>query len=313
MKRPPPARAKRTSPPLRAIEIFEVVGRHGSVSKAAEELGVSSGAVTQQIRLLENSLQLRLLQRSGRGIALTSWGVLYLERISLGLEQLRKAAGDVERIRRSGHLVLSALPSMANKWLNRLVFDWLDRHEGVSVRLEARDAEPQLEHGEADFRVSYGTRHRKHIRYVSLFTDYVIVVASPALMSKGGAPRSPKDLLGKPLLWVEWLTEYLAAPNWTDWFTSLDIACRELRCDVSFSAPSGAIDAAIEGRGFALVQHSTAAGALQTGDLVRVFPHTLPLPESHFVAWSVTALDKPAGAAFLSWIRESAAAFDYRG
>src|SRR5215467_13674023 len=106
-----------SAPPLRAIQVFEVVGRHGSVSRAAEDLGVSPGAITQQIHALEAHLNVRLLQRDGRGVALTSWGTLYLERISAAMEQLRRAKDDVERLRRSGHLVLSALPSLATKLL----------------------------------------------------------------------------------------------------------------------------------------------------------------------------------------------------
>src|SRR5690242_11699529 len=125
------------------------------------------------------------------------------------MEQLRHAKDDVERIRRSGHLVLSALPSLATKWLNPLVFDWMKEHAQASVRLEARDAEPQLERGEADFRVSYGARLRQHVHTCHLFTDYVLVVASPALLAGASAPRHPRDLLTRPLLWVEWLPEYL--------------------------------------------------------------------------------------------------------
>jgi LysR family transcriptional regulator, glycine cleavage system transcriptional activator len=253
----------------------------------------------------------RLLQRSGRGVELTCWGTLYFERISAGMEQLRHAKDDVERIRRSGHLVLSALPSLATKWLNPLVFDWMKEHAQASVRLEARDAEPQLERGEADFRVSYGARLRQHVHTCHLFTDYVLVVASPALLAGASAPRHPRDLLTRPLLWVEWLPEYLAAPDWSDWFRSLDVGCDELKCHLSFSAPSGAIDAAVEGRGFALVQHSTAAGALAVGGLVRVFPHILPLPEEHFLAWSTAAMDKPLGAAFQTWLRTIARRFEY--
>jgi LysR family glycine cleavage system transcriptional activator len=298
-------------PPLRAIQVFEAVGRQGSVSRAAEDLGVSPGAITQQIHALEAHLKVRLLQRSGRGVALTAWGTLYLERISAGMEQLRRAKDDVERIRRSGHLVLSALPSLANKWLNPLVFDWMKGHAEASVRLEARDAEPLLERGDADFRISYGARVRNHVHTARLFTDYVTVVASPALLASAPAPREPSDLLTRALLWVEWLPEYLVLPDWLEWFQSQGVRCDGLRCTLSFSAPSGAVDAAIEGRGFALAQHSVAAGAIANGALVRVFPHALKLPEPHFLAWSTAALDKPLGAEFQVWLRATAHRFDY--
>ena len=298
-------------PPLRAVQVFEAVGRHGSVSRAAEDLGVSAGAITQQVHALEAHLKVRLLQRSGRGVALTSWGTLYLERISVGMEQLRRAKDDVERSRRSGHLVVSALPSLATKWLNPLAFDWIKEHAQASVRLEARDAEPQLERGDADFRISYGARLRSHVHTSRLFTDFVTVVASPQYLASSPAPKEARDLLKRPLLWVEWLPEYLVLPYWSDWFRSQGIACDGLRCNLSFSAPSAAVDAAMEGRGFALVQHSIAAGALATGALVKVFPHVLKLPEPHFLAWSTAALDKPLGALFQVWLRALGRRFEY--
>jgi len=296
-------------PPLRAIQVFEAVGRQGSVTRAAEDLGVSPGAITQQIHVLESHLKVRLLERSGRGVALTAWGTLYLERIAAGMEQLRRAKDDVERIRRSGHLVLSALPSLATKWLNPLVFDWLSAHAQASVRLEARDAEPLLERGDADFRISYGARIRSHVHTAHLFTDYVTVVANPALLGSS-PPKQASDLLARPLLWVEWLPEYMVLPDWADWFKSQGVRCDGLRCQLSFSAPSAAVDAAIEGRGFALVQHSIAAGALASGALVKAFPHVLKLPEPHFLAWSTSALDKPLGAAFQVWLRAMARHFE---
>jgi LysR family transcriptional regulator, glycine cleavage system transcriptional activator len=257
-------------------------------------------------------LNVRLLQRDGRGVALTSWGTLYLERITAGMEQLRRAKDDVERLRRSGHLVLSALPSLATKLLNPLVFDWMKEHVQASVRIEARDAEPQLERGDADFRISYGARVRSHVHSSYLFTDYVVVVASPLVLA-ATPPKAPRDLLHCSLLWVEWLPEYLAHPNWPEWFRSQGVACESLRCKLSFSAPSAAVDAAIEGRGFALVQHSTAAAALATGALVKVFPHTIKLPEPHFFAWSTAALDKPLGAVFQVWLRAVGRRYEYVG
>src|SRR4051812_28680270 len=100
------------TPPLRAVQAFEAVGRCRSVTAAAEELEVSPGAVTQQIRLLEKFLDCRLVERSGRGIQLTSWGALYLPHATAALEQLRKGARELAQARQSSHLRVSALPSL---------------------------------------------------------------------------------------------------------------------------------------------------------------------------------------------------------
>ena len=297
-------------PPLVAMRAFEAVGRTGSVREAAAELGVSSGAITQHVHALEKHLKHRLVQRNGRGIELTALGRLYLPHLTKGFEELRKAHEDLESGRRSSHLVISTYPSLATKWLGPLMFDWKKRHPDCSAMISGVHPEPLLDEGEADFRISYGTRHRQHTRHTHLFADHVIVAASPALLARVGSIVSPVELLKRPLLWIDWGTEYLALPSWHDWFAAAGVDVGELHRDLVFSLPSAAVDAAIESQGFALVQHSLAASALALGTLVRVLPPELPLPEAHFLAWSGAALDKPLGAAFHAWIISEARRFD---
>lgn len=299
------------TPPLRAVEVFEAVGRRGKVTTAAEELGISAGAVTQQIRLLEKHLGFRLLQRSGRGIELTSWGVMYLSHATAAMEQLRKGSLRLERALSSGHLSVSTFPSMANNWLGPLLFEWKKKNADGSVLLTGSDVEPQLEEGETDFRVSYGTRCRGYSRYTHLFTDFVIPVASPALLSGGASIKSPRDVLKFPLLWIDWGPEYLALPSWLDWLACADVPCEKVNRDLTFSLSSTAIEAAIDARGLVLAQHSMVRKMLATGRLVRLFDLGLPLPESYFLAWSDAALDKPMGKAFHDWLIDAAKPFSW--
>jgi LysR family transcriptional regulator, glycine cleavage system transcriptional activator len=298
-------------PPLAAVRAFETLGRTGSVKGAAEELGVSSGAITQHVHVLEQFLKRRLVQRCGRGIELTVWGKLYLPRLRLGFEQLHKAQEDLEQGFRSDHLVISTYPSLATKWLGPLMFAWKKRYPDASAMISGVHPEPRLDEGEADFRVSYGNRHRHHARYTHLFTDHLVVVASPSLLARVGPVSSARELLKWPLLWVDWGKEYLALPSWHDWFASAGVgAVDDLHRDLLFSFPGAAVDAAIESQGFALVQYSLVASALALGTLIHVLPPELPLPESHFLAWSSAALDKPLGAAFHAWIIGESRRFD---
>jgi len=299
-------------PPLLAMRAFEAVGRTGSVREAAGELGVSSGAITQQVHLLETHLGIRLVQRNGRGIELTAQGKLCLPHLTMGFGELRKACDQLEIGKRSSHLVISTYPSLATKWLGPLMFDWKKQHPNASATISGVHPEPALDDGEADFRISYGNRHRRHSRYTHLFTDRLVVVASPALLAHAGPLSNPRDLLKWPLLWVDWGNEYLPPPNWNDWFASAGISINELQRDLVFSFPAAAVDAAIEAQGFALAQYSVVASSLALGTLVRVLPPELPLPEAHFLAWSAAALEKPLGAAFHSWIINEAKRFDRR-
>jgi LysR family glycine cleavage system transcriptional activator len=293
------------------VQVFEVVGRLGSVSRAADELGVSPGAVTQQVHALEKHLKVRLVQRSGRGIELTRWGALYLERIVVGLEQLRQAKADVERTRRSSHLAISAITSLSAKWLGPLLFAWNAGHPEASAILDADDAEPRIDAGTVDFRISYGARRREYQRTARLFTDYVVAVGSPALIATGDPLAGARDLRTRPLIVTDWGAGFSALPTWQDWFRAQGVAIRRLRAGLVFNSSSATVDAAIEGHGYALAQHSMAARALANGSLVCVHPCALPLPEDYFLAWNSAALDKPIGAAFRAWLVAEAQRFDY--
>src|SRR5579859_78001 len=207
-------------PSLRSIQAFESVGRTGSVTAAAAELGVSPGAISQQIQALEKHLKFRVVQRKGRGLELTRWGMVYLRRVSEAMQQLRKAKEDVDRARQSNHLIVSALPSLAIGFLGPMMFKWKMLHPSIEILIDGKDPEPRLDEGEADFRVSYGNRHRQHARFTNLFTDRVIPVASPALLAKRKRITGPRDLLQFPLIWVDWGPEYLPPPSWRDWFAA---------------------------------------------------------------------------------------------
>jgi LysR family glycine cleavage system transcriptional activator len=313
--------------PLAAVRAFEAVGRTGSVRQAALELGVTSGAITQHVHSLEAHLKRRLVQRSGRGIELTVWGRLYLPRLVSGFEELRKAELEVERAGQTSRLVISTYPSLATKWLCPLMFAWKKQHPEACAMIAGVHPEPRMDDDEADFRISYGNRHRHHARHMHLFTDRVMVVASPALVKRVGRMKHPTQLLHQPLLWVDWGNEYLALPSWPDWFeaagvpaagvpaagaSAATVSPANLRRDLVFSLPSASVDAALEGYGFALAQYSLAASALALGTLVQVLPFELPLPEAHFLAWSSAALDKPLGGAFHSWLINEARRFDVR-
>lgn len=297
-------------PPLAAVRAFEAVGRTGSVKRAADELGVTPGAITQHVHALESHLKRRLVQRSGRGIELTVWGRLYLPRLVAGFEELRKAEEVIERAAHSSRLVISTYPSLATKWLGPLMFAWKGKYPDACAMITGVHPEPDLDDGEADFRVSYGNRHRHHARHVRLFTDRVMVVASPALVKRVGGLKHPGELKNQQLLWVDWGHEYLALPSWPEWFAAAGVSATRLRPDLVFSFPSASVDAALESLGFALAQYSLVASALARGTLVQVLPLELPLPEAHFLAWSGAALDKPLGAAFHSWLISEAHRFD---
>lgn len=289
------------SPPLRAIQAFEAFGRRGSMTKAAAELGVSVGAVSQQIRKAEEALGLRLLERRGRSVAMTSWGRIYHTAISLGFDRIRDAQEVIERARSDAALTISCLPSLASKWLAPQLLDWQTGHAGASVRLIGEESEPRLGEDQVDFRISYGVKVHDFSHYAELFTDWVVPACSPSLLTQHPL-RKPSDILDLPLLGIEWARDHRSPPGWAEWAASIGAPYQRTAGEVAFSMSSAAIDAAVNGRGFVLAQLSMAVDDITSGRLVVPFDQRIKLPDAYFLAWDRAALEKPLGPELRAWI-----------
>ncbi len=287
----------RQLPPLRALQVFDAVGRHGSLAAAAAELGISPGAVSQQIRLLEETLGLHLVERSGRGIALTRWGRLYLPKVTQAFIQLEDAQRALERERRGGELTVSTLPSLASKWLTPLLFEWQAQHPETAIRLHGADPEPRLDEGAVDFRITYGEAARAHRQATVLFTDALLPVCRPGL-----ALREPADILALPLIGIDWAPDFVSPPTWPDWLRLAGLHGSAPRPALTFTMSAQAIDAAIDGRGLVLAQYSMVAADLRHGRLVEPFRLRLPMPEPYWLAWGTGTLDRAQADLFKRWL-----------
>jgi LysR family transcriptional regulator, glycine cleavage system transcriptional activator len=288
-------------PPLRALQAFEVFGRLGSVTATADALGVSVGAISQQLRKAEAAAGIALVERAGRNVVLTARGRAYHGQISAAFDQLRSAQDWIERLNMDVVLSLSCLPSLASKWLGSRLLDWQDGHPSAVVRLIGEDAEPQLGRDQVDFRLSYGRKVAQFDHRAELFTDCVVPACSPDFLKRHPV-RSVHDILDCPLLGIEWSHDQGKAPDWVSWAKSIGVDRTPPGGLVRFSLSSAAIDAAINGRGFVLAQLSMAGDDIMSGRLVVPFDAPLRLAEAYFVAWDRAALEKPLGAELRTWL-----------
>ncbi len=289
-------------PSMRAIQAFESFGRLGSATAAAAELGVTVGAISQQLRKAEAEVGLRLVERKGKAIALTTRGRQYHDDVKTAFDTLRAAQTKIERLQSEATLTISCLPSLASKWLGAQLFDWQSAHPTATVRLIGDDAEPRFGADEVDFRLSYGDLITRFDHRTELFTDWVVPACSPEFYTRL-ALRRPADILGAPLLGIEWAREQGAAPGWSDWAAHIGMSRRKAVGEVAFSMSSAAIDAAVNGRGFVLAQLSMAGDDISAGRLVVPFDIRLKLSQPYSLAWDPAALEKPFGAELRSWVQ----------
>lgn len=295
------AEAFQKLPGLRSLQAFEAVARTGSVSAAADELGVSPGAISQQLRKIEEQLGLLLLERTGKGVQLTRWGKTYYAQVAMGFDQLRRAQQVLWRARTQRGLVVSCLSSVASKWLGPQLFEWQQKFSTAKLLLVGAESEPDLEDGETDFRISYGALATRYAHHAELFTDCVVPTCAPSLLV-GRKISRPSDVLKLPLIAIEWTSNYRPLPSWGQWAESIGAGSEDVTHSLGFSLSSSAIDAALAGHGVVLAQLAMVANDIQAGRLAIPFDRRLPLAEPYFVAWDRAALAKPFGMEFRAWL-----------
>ena len=291
----------RRLPPLNALKAFEAAARHESFTRAAEELCVTQGAVSHQVKALETELGLKLFIRERQRLIITELGREYLavlrdafDRIALGTEQLRQR-------QTSGVLTVSTSPDFAAKWLVNRLGHFLDAHPEIDLRVSATMQHVDFAREDVDVAVRHGEGNWPGLEAVRLSLEELFPVCSPKLMSGPRAIRVPADLLKHPLLHME------DRQNWARW---LEAAGVHDTCAVHgpvLNRASMLIDAAVDGQGVALARTTLAAWDVINGRLVRPFATALPLTRTYWIVCPRATASLPKIAAFRDWLLAEAA------
>ncbi len=286
--------------PLRALQVFEAVGHYGSISRAAEHLGISVGAVSQQMRILEEALGTRLASRDGRRLQLSALGERLHKRCTAGFEELRGAVEDVERNKKLNGIRVSALPSMMAKWVSPLSRKWAESYPDLELYLDSSLID-NVDVDGADFRITYGPPRAGEANHVRLFQDRVVPVCSPRVMAR--AASSPLQLLDFKLVSIRSDPTFDSPPSWPEWFESAGMnLTTSLPQPLSFSSSSLAVEAAIDGAGVVLAQMSLVNSDLDAGRLVVAHRHGVSLRSPYYLSWHRSALDRSQCREFHRWI-----------
>ncbi|SEH88810.1 LysR substrate-binding domain-containing protein [Paracoccus alkenifer] len=291
-----------TLPPLRALQAFEAFGRLGSVSGAARALGVTPGAISQQLKQLEAHLGMPLLIKDGRRAALTPAARAYHDLISQGFERLMLAQSLIASQWQNGELTISGLPTLMQRWLNPRLLGFRATAGDVPIRMVATHREPDPQALGQSFRLTYGAAAQRYAHSRVLFTDRCFPVCSPGFLERYPDARDPAVLAGLPLIEIDWGPGYATVPRWEQWFDQAGTPARGLRPVAVHSLSGLAIEAAAAGQGAALAQASFVSADLESGRVLRLSDDDLPMPEPYLICWSPMTLARPAAREFLNWI-----------
>lgn len=290
-------------PPLRSLQAFEAFGRLRSVNAAASALGVTAGAISQQLRLLEEHVGVPLLIRDGRRAVLTPAGRAYHELIMQGFGRLIVAQDYIHSYRQTEQLTLSGFPTLMQRFLNPHLPEFSASAGALAIRVLATHQEPDPQMMEQTFRLTYGEASKRYVHARALYTDCCFPVCSPKFL--GGFPhaRIPEGLIKLPLIAIDWGQGYTNEPHWRDWFEAQGPSEPfQIRPAFVHSMSGLALEAAAAGQGAVLAQASFVEEDLRLGRLVRLSQASLPMPDPYFVCWGPTTLEQGVAREFLNWL-----------
>lgn len=257
---------RRSLPPLGSLRAFEAAARRLSFRGAADELGVTATAISHQIRLLEQTLGLRLFHRETRRVRLTAEGAVLLPVLRAGFDAFSDAIDQIRSRPSARLLTISAPTAFVAKWLVPRLADFRAAHPGCDLRLHASDSLIDFARDGVDLAIRYGPGPSPDLTAHRLVVDRVAPACSPRL-----AVRSVGDLSHHPLLHFEWPHLTDATPTWPAWLRRAGITHVQGGAGLRFSDEGHVIQAAIAGQGIGLLSIVLAADDLASGALVQPF------------------------------------------
>jgi LysR family glycine cleavage system transcriptional activator len=301
---------KTRRPPLADLHAFDAAARHLSFTRAAAELGVTQGAVSQRIRRLEDMLGRPLFERLTRALALTVDGKTLAAAIGDGLARIDDGLAAIDRQRRpprgAAMLTLSVAPGFAGRWLLPRLGRFRERHPDIEVRIEAEDRLANFAGDGVDLAIRCGLGAYPGLSSELLTADAVFPVCNAAVAERGRPLTQPEDLLGHVLLHDSRTEQDGGGCTWQDWFRSAGLRVQRLD-GPRFSNAHLAIGAAVSGLGVALARATLANDDLVEGRLVRPLRHAMPAPFSYYLVHSPKAVAGSHLDAFVEWLRAEVA------
>lgn len=282
-------------PPLNAVRAFEAAARRSSFRLAAEELFVTPGAISQQIRLLEEYLGVQLFLRLPRAVRLTPVGQEFFAAVSRSLRGIAQAAERVQP--RADTVELTIVATFASRWLMPRLGHFTQRYPGVQVRIDASPDLVDLENSRFDLGIRFGGGIYPGLETRLLFLDTVAPLCSPSYRGAHFGPDSGPD---------RWRTVRLLHENppddfWPLWLAHAGIARPDGDSGLYFSHGLLVLSAAIEGQGVALQPLEFVERELVSGALVQADPRRIETGRGYYLVWPRREL-RPAVERFRDWV-----------
>ena len=291
----------RRLPPLNALKAFEAAARHESFTRAAEELCVTQGAVSHQVKGLEAELGVKLFNRERQRLILTEAGRQYLAVVRDALDRLAVGTERLVQRQTSGVLTISTSPDFAAKWLVHRLARFVEAHPGIDLRVSATMYHVDFAREDVDIAVRHGDGNWAGLDVTRLTSEHLFAVCSPKLVTGRHHLSKPSDVLKFPLMHLE------DRKDWSRWLEAAGVVGADTSRGPVLNRASMLIDAAVDGQGIALARTALAAWDLINGRLVRPLSLSLRLSKTYWIVCPQATSTLPKIKACRDWLLAEAA------
>jgi LysR family transcriptional regulator, glycine cleavage system transcriptional activator len=291
----------RRLPPLNALKAFEAAARHESFTRAAEELCVTQGAVSHQVKALEVELGLKLFNRERQRLVITEAGRAYLVVVRDAFDRIGDGTERLLQRQRGGALTVTTSPNFAAKWLVHRLSRFAEAHPEIDLRISATPHHVDFAREDIDLGIRHGDGTAPGLYVTRLCTEELFPVCSPKLLDGRNPLRTPSDLGRFTLLHVS------DRQGWQQWLDFAGVDGVDPSRGPVVNHASMAIDAAVDGQGVTLARTALAAWDLIGGRLVRPFEIAMPASYAYWIVCSKAVAKLPKIVAFSDWLLVEAA------
>jgi LysR family glycine cleavage system transcriptional activator len=291
-------------PPMNSLKAFDAVSRHLSITKAAEEMLVSPGAVSQQIKILEDYLQTPLFVRGTRALSLTRDGAEFATAVQAALTRIAQASEAMSRSKMRHNLTISVPPSFGVRWLIPNLGRFHDLYPDISIAVQAKASLANFAEDGVDAAVRYGHGDYSSLKSDDLFGTDLVIVASPEYLDKYGSVRVLSELENHRLI------HYLPPdPR----YSGLHLTWEGLlgkRIDTNAShhmiypEMHMVATAAVHGQGLALMEYILVERELKIGGLLRAHVASFKSPGRYYFVTPGNARPRQALTHFKDWLKQ---------
>ena len=289
---------------LASLRFFEAAARLLSFKAAAVELHVTQGAVSQQIKHLEETLGCKLFYRIPRQISLTNEGRRFAIVVGRALSDIEQearslATGKVTDIR------LRVGPSFALRWLVPRLGDFYATHSHIKLFITAAYGYFDPAQREFDLAIELIRSKPPLLRSEPLLDEYLIPVCSPKYLAEHDFLKKPKDLGRCTLLhdahaWAGMSED----AEWRHWLRSVDAGSVDSNQGQFFTLANMSIEAALNSQGVAMGRLALVKESIECGELVTPFKQRVKSPARYCLVYPQELAEREEIQAVMRWLRE---------